>query len=183
MGKKVIFTFISLILLNSCFDRNATDVKYSKNNFTSRETLLARGEAPLNFSSLKKYILKPKCISCHAGEDAKPASDPIDFSTYETTMIDRFAPLFILGKGEKSRLVKSLTHTDLERRMPLDANQLSKLEIEFITNWINACAPKETLEEIPDECSTPPGDDDDDWEDDDDWGDCDDEDDCEDEEF
>jgi hypothetical protein len=98
-------------------------------------------------------------------------------------MIDRFAPLFILGKGEKSRLVKSLTHTDLERRMPLDANQLSKLEIEFITNWINACAPKETLEEIPDECSTPPGDDDDDWEDDDDWGDCDDEDDCEDEEF
>jgi len=181
MGKNIIFTFISLTLLNSCFDRNTTDMKYSKNNLTSRETLLARGEAPLNFASLKKYILKPKCISCHTGEDAKPKSDPIDFSTYETTMIDRFAPLFIVGRGERSRLVKSLTHTNLEKRMPLEANQLSILEIEFITNWINACAPKETLEEIPDECPTPP---DDDWEDDDDWGDCDeDDDDCEDEEF
>ena len=87
-------------------------------------------------------------MSCHSGPDAKPMNDPIDFTTYDTTMVDRFIPLLVKGKPQKSRLFLSVE----EGEMPVDGT-LSNIEIEFVKKWIDACAPKETPTSIPDNCN------------------------------
>jgi len=149
--------------LSGCLERAPSELEFSKVDNAFRESQLVQGNAPLNYASLKKYILKPKCMSCHSGPDAKPYNDPIDFSTYETAMVDRFVPLLLKGEPEKSRLFKSVDSGE----MP-EEGTLHPVEIEFIKQWIKACAPKETLTTIPDECSSDDDDDDDDWDDDDD---------------
>ena len=58
----------------------------SKLDYKSREgirgeNLVLSGQAPLNFDSLQKYILKPKCMGCHSGSEARPENDPIDFTS------------------------------------------------------------------------------------------------------
>tara|TARA_R110002049_G_scaffold178078_4_gene345278 strand:- start:5419 stop:5928 length:510 start_codon:yes stop_codon:yes gene_type:complete len=152
----LVLIFISILSLSGCLERSATELKFSKPDNTFRENQMIRGEAPLNYASLKKYVLKPKCMSCHSGTDAKPKNDPIDFSSYETAMVDRFVPLLLKGKPEKSRLFKSVDSGE----MP-EEGTLHPAEIEFIKQWIKACAPKETPDTMPDECEN--DDDDDDW--------------------
>ena len=169
MSGKLILIFI--VFLTSCIVRpTPSDVVYSFNDGKPRTISndLTRGIAPLNYASIKKYILKPKCITCHSGATAKPLGNgAVDFSTYELAMQSADGiPLVIKGNSNRGRLIGSLTHQDPEKRMPLKANELTQLEMNFITNWIEACAPKETLDEIPEVC---PSDDDDDWVDDDDW--------------
>ena len=159
--KTILITFI-LTLATSC-KRSPSDLTFKSRDDLVRGNQLMTGKAPLNFKSLQKYILKPKCMSCHSGPDAKPKNDPIDFTTYETTMIDRFIPLLVKGKPQKSRLFLSVE----EGEMPVEGT-LSNVEIEFIKKWIEACAPKETPNSIPDDCED--GDDDDDGPGDDDDG-------------
>jgi len=159
MYQRSVPIFILLLALSGCLDRSPSDLKFSKLDNTFGGNQLLQSNAPLNYASLKKYILKPKCNSCHSGTDAKPTNDPIDFSTYETAMVDRFVPLLIKGKPERSRLFKSVDSGE----MP-EEGVLHPIEIEFIKQWIKACAPKDTPASIPDEC---PRDDDDDEDDDD----------------
>ena len=158
--KSILITFI-LVFMISC-KRRPSDLTFKSRDELVRGNQLMTGKAPLNFKSLQKYILKPKCMSCHSGPDAKPINDPIDFSTYELTMVDRFIPLLVKGKPEKSRLFLSVE----DGEMPVEG-VLSNIEIEFIKKWIEACAPKETSTSIPDDCrdggddDDGPGDDDD----------------------
>ena len=169
MNKALLAIFI-LVISASC-KRSPSDLSFKSKDDLVRRNQLATGEAPLNFNSLQKYILKPKCMSCHSGPDAKPNNDPIDFTTYDSTMVDRFIPLLVKGKPQKSRLFLSVE----DGEMPVDGT-LSNVEIEFIKKWIEACAPKETPNSIPDDCEDGdddddgPGDDDDDGPGDDDDG-------------
>ena len=144
--KSLLITFI-LVITASC-KRSPSDLSFKSRDELVRGNQLITGEAPLNFYSLQKYILKPKCMSCHSGPDAKPMNDPIDFTTYDTTMVDRFIPLLVKGKPQKSRLFLSVE----EGEMPVDGT-LSNIEIEFVKKWIDACAPKETPTSIPDNCN------------------------------
>ncbi len=159
---KVLLVIFILVISASC-KRSPSDLSFKSKDDLVRRNQLATGEAPLNFNSLQKYILKPKCMSCHSGPDAKPNNDPIDFTTYDSTMVDRFIPLLVKGKPQKSRLFLSVE----DGEMPVDGT-LSNVEIEFIKKWIEACAPKETPNSIPDDCED--GDDDDDGPGDDDDG-------------
>ncbi len=159
---KVLLVIFILVISASC-KRSPSDLSFKSKDDLVRRNQLATGEAPLNFNSLQKYILKPKCMSCHSGPDAKPNNDPIDFTTYDSTMVDRFIPLLVKGKPQKSRLFLSVE----EGEMPVEGT-LSNVEIEFIKKWIEACAPKETPNSIPDDCED--GDDDDDGPGDDDDG-------------
>ncbi len=86
-------------------------------------------------------------MSCHSGPNAKPKNDPIDFTTYETTMIDRFIPLLVKGRPDKSRLYLSVENGE----MPIEG-VLSNIEIEFIKKWIEACAPKNTTAIFAEDC-------------------------------
>jgi hypothetical protein len=145
MNKALLAIFI-LVISASC-KRSPSDLSFKSKDDLVRRNQLATGEAPLNFNSLQKYILKPKCMSCHSGPDAKPNNDPIDFTTYDSTMVDRFIPLLVKGKPQKSRLFLSVE----DGEMPVEGT-LSNVEIEFIKKWIEACAPKETPTSIPDNC-------------------------------
>lgn len=158
--------FLQLYLLFILFfsiscGNKPSELKFKRVDNAFSGNLLLNGKAPLDFDSLQKYILKPKCIACHSGPDAKPKNDPIDFNTYETTMVNRFIPLLIKGKPEKSRLYKSV----LSGEMPI-SGKLHSIEIEFIKNWIKACAPKIEVIPAPTNCKS-----DDDDDDDDDFGD------------
>jgi hypothetical protein len=164
--KKIYFLFIIFILASGCLKRDPSEVQFSKTSDVIRSNEMLRGEAPLSYASLKKYVLKPKCMSCHSGPDAKPTNDPIDFSTYETAMVKRFVPLLIKGKPDTSRLFLTVESGE----MPVEG-VLHEKEVEFVKRWIEACAPKNEPEEIPSDC---PSDDDDDDDDDDDWDDDDD---------
>lgn len=113
----------------------------------TNENRVISGAASLSFGSLQKYILRPKCMQCHSGSDALPSNDPIDFDTYETTTESRFIPLFIKGKPEKSRLYQSVE----SGKMPIEG-RLHNKEIEFIWDWIKACAPNNETDDTPSEC-------------------------------
>ena len=161
--KKIYFLFIIFILASGCLKRDPSEVQFSKTSDVIRSNEMLRGDAPLSYASLKKYVLKPKCMSCHSGPDAKPTNDPIDFSTYETAMVKRFVPLLIKGKPDTSRLFLTVESGE----MPVEG-VLHEKEVEFVKKWIEACAPKNEPEEIPTDCPTDDDDDDDDWDDDDD---------------
>jgi hypothetical protein len=70
-------------------------------------------------------------------------------------MIDRFVPLLIKGRPEKSRLFQTVESGE----MPEEGTLLDS-EVEFIRKWIQACAPKETQSSIPDDCNSGGSDDD-----------------------
>lgn len=102
-------------------------------------------------------------MACHSTKAGKvePKLDPIDFDTYESTMKDRFIPVLIKGHPERSRLFEEVESGSMPIR-----GKLHKKEIEFIANWIKACAPKKPVNQIPEKCE-----DDDDDDGDDDFGD------------
>ena len=110
-------------------------------------------------------------MSCHSGADAKPKNDPIDFSSYKAMMKKREISLFNFTKqdAKRSRFYKSLVHIDVKKRMPLEANQLSEKELNFVQDWISNCAKEMTVSQTPVNCNLgSDNNDDDDW---DDWDD------------
>tara|TARA_R110000868_G_scaffold132380_3_gene343233 strand:+ start:54456 stop:54842 length:387 start_codon:yes stop_codon:yes gene_type:complete len=127
-------------------------------NRTIGSGTLISNTTPIGFKAVHKYIFTPKCLSCHSGPNAEPQEDPIDLSTYESTMIDRFIPLIVKGNPYKGRLYNSLESGEMPPK-----SRLHVKEIEFIKKWIEACAPKEDLFEIPSECPDDDDDGDDDW--------------------
>lgn len=162
-SKKILLILALLPFVSCGFKPSA--LKFNDKTFPTLGIALMQGQAPLNFETLQNHILKPKCMSCHSGEDAAPKLDPINFDTYETTMVSRFIPLLIKGKSEKSRLYQSVESGE----MPIKGH-LHHLEIKFIKDWIDTCAPKVLAEEDFSSCDTGGGDDDDgDFDDDDDF--------------
>jgi|TARA_Y100000768_G_scaffold247434_1_gene187727 hypothetical protein len=170
---KSLLILMIIAMASSCSKRTPSPLQYKKqgdNRFAVSNKLL-KGEAPLNFASLQKYILKPKCMSCHSGADAKPKNDPIDFSSYKAMMKKREISLFNFTKqdAKRSRFYKSLVHIDVKKRMPLEANQLSEKELNFVQDWISNCAKEMTVSQTPVNCNLgSDNNDDDDW---DDWDD------------
>jgi len=164
---------IFFIITTSCSDRNPSPVQYSKigkNDKTAfvKTNKLLSGEAPLNYSSLKKYILETKCMSCHSGVDAKPINDPIDFSSYKKMMVKRDIKLFSFTRqdSKRSRFYRSLVHINIEKRMPLNSKQLTEVELNFIQDWIASCAQKNIVTEVPENCNVQTEQpDDDNWDD------------------
>lgn len=144
-----------MLLLQSCYRNKSNLIFENIAQITGSRTLI-KDTTPIGFTSLKKLILVPKCISCHSGPEAKPESDPIDFSSYESTMIDRFIPLIVKGNPYKGRLFESVESGEMPPKIRLHAR-----EIDFIKKWIEACAPKDDITEMPSECPDDDGGDDD----------------------
>ena len=148
-----------LVLVNGCLNKKSGLVFKNKNINVQDSRILISPNEKLSFSTLYKYILEPKCLSCHSGENAKPENDPIDFSSYKLMMIDRFVPLLKKGDALKSRLFESVD----SGMMPI-GEKLHPVEIEYIRNWIDACAPDLEISEIPEKCLIEEDDNnDDDW--------------------
>ena len=164
MNKNVVFSllFIFCAIITGCMQRNPSDVAYIGFAEESTSTGPISADLPLNYKNLKKFILEPKCMSCHSGVDAKPENDPIDFTSFETAMVKRFVPLLIEGKPEISRLFISVDRGEMPPR-----GKLHEQDLDYIKRWIEACAPKETPSSIPAKCIVEEEDDDndDDWDD------------------
>lgn len=146
-----------LFVASSCY-RAKSKLIYEEINRTIGSGTLISVTTPLGFKSVHEYIFVPKCLRCHSGPNAEPPEDPIDLSSYESTMTDRFIPLIVKGNPYKGRLYGSLESGEMPPKI-----RLHDKEIEFIKKWIEACAPKEDISEIPSECPDDDTGGDDDW--------------------
>ena len=87
-----------------------------------------------NFKNLYRFILKPKCISCHSGEQA---DDDIDLTTYDNIINHPYYYLVAPGLPLDSSLYLSVQHDDMPSKNP----HLTKVEKDFIKKWIELNAP------------------------------------------
>ena len=94
----------------------------------------ALGKLQAEFPLINKYILEPKCVSCHSGADVPHG---IYLNGYKAIMESNvFPPLIVPGKPEKSSLYTSI----LDRKMPKYAPGLADIEKKVIYDWILAGA-------------------------------------------
>src|SRR5262249_52442785 len=82
-------------------------------------------------------ILKAKCAKCHTNGTYKGG---ISFDTREERLKAKAA---VPGKSAASELVKRVTSTDPEMRMPPKSDPLTEKEIRVLTAWIDDGLPWE----------------------------------------
>ncbi|MCE9560698.1 MAG: PSD1 and planctomycete cytochrome C domain-containing protein [Planctomycetes bacterium] len=82
-------------------------------------------------------ILKAKCAKCHTNGTYKGA---VSFDTRETLLKSKAA---VPGKSAESELLKRVTTTDKELRMPPQGDALSEKEISVLRKWIDDGLPWE----------------------------------------
>ena len=89
----------------------------------------------IDFSTQVKPILNKKCITCHGGVK-KQAGFSVLFRE------DMFAPTksgkraVVPGDPEASEMIRRITLTDPEERMPYKHTPLTKDEINILRTWI-----------------------------------------------
>ncbi len=129
-----LFSLPTLTLLGCIYHgEKSPPTLYDQQEQISKPFFLPKN-AKHNFSNLHKYILKPKCISCHSGDNP---DDDIDLTTYEKILNNPFHYLVIPGLPEESSLLQSV----LDGNMPTEASPLSAHEVRFIQKWIELSAP------------------------------------------
>ncbi len=97
--------------------------------------LLFGKEKEVNFSTEIKPILNKHCISCHGGVK-KNGGFSVLFENEALAVTESGHPAIIPGDPENSELIKRLTESDPELRMPYEKAPLSDEEIQLLKNWI-----------------------------------------------
>ena len=93
-------------------------------------------EKEVDFSTEIKPILNKHCISCHGGVK-KNGGFSLLFEEEALAATESGYPAIVPGSASSSELIKRLTHTDPEMRMPYQQERLSEEEIELLKNWID----------------------------------------------
>ena len=93
-------------------------------------------EKEVDFSTEIKPILNKHCISCHGGVK-KSGGFSLLFEEEAFAPTESGHPAIVPGSSSSSELIKRLTHSDPELRMPYQRAQLSKEEIELLKEWID----------------------------------------------
>lgn len=93
-------------------------------------------EKEVDFSTEIKPILNKHCISCHGGVK-KNGGFSLLFEEEALAATESGHPAIVPGSASSSELIKRLTHTDPEMRMPYQQERLSEEEIELLKNWID----------------------------------------------
>ncbi|WPR76405.1 DUF1553 domain-containing protein [Algoriphagus sp. NG3] len=92
-------------------------------------------EKEVDFSTQIKPILNKNCISCHGGvKKSGGFSVLFEEEAFENT--DSGHPAIIPGDPNGSELIKRLTASDPEVRMPYERSPLSEEEINLLKTWI-----------------------------------------------
>lgn len=97
--------------------------------------MLSRPEK-VDFSADVKPIINSKCISCHGGVKAK-AGFSLLFREEALAKTESGQPAIIPGDANASEMIKRITHSDPEERMPYRHEPLSKKEISILKRWID----------------------------------------------
>lgn len=89
----------------------------------------------IDYSLQVKPIINRNCISCHGGVK-RQANFSLLFRKDALDTTESGKPSIIPGDAAHSEMIKRLTSTDPEERMPYKENALSKNEIEILRKWI-----------------------------------------------
>jgi hypothetical protein len=96
----------------------------------------ACSESRIDFSTEVKPILNKHCISCHGGVKRNGGFSLL-FRTEALDTTESGKPVIIPGDAKHSEMIRRLTATDPEVRMPYKEEPLSKEQIEILTQWID----------------------------------------------
>ncbi|MBO0932923.1 DUF1553 domain-containing protein [Fibrella aquatilis] len=90
----------------------------------------------VDFNTQVKPILNKSCITCHGG--VKKASDfSLLFKEEAFAPAKSGHPAIIPGDADKSELIRRLTASDPDERMPLDGPPMKPEDIETLRKWID----------------------------------------------
>lgn len=93
-------------------------------------------EKEVDYSTEIKPILNKHCITCHGGVK-KNGGFSILFEEEAFELNESGLPAIVPGNPNSSELIKRLTHSDPELRMPYQRAQLSEEEIDLLKTWIS----------------------------------------------
>ena len=89
----------------------------------------------IDYNTQVKPIFNKKCIACHGGVKQK-AGFSLLFREEALGNTESGKPAIIPGKPDESELVRRISVSDPEERMPYKHEPLSEEEIEILTRWI-----------------------------------------------
>ena len=89
----------------------------------------------IDFNTQVKPILNKNCISCHGGVRQKAGLSFL-FRDEAMAKTESGLPAIVPGYPDSSEMIKRLTLTDPEERMPFKHDALSKNEIDILRKWI-----------------------------------------------
>ncbi|WP_026965971.1 DUF1553 domain-containing protein [Algoriphagus terrigena] len=92
-------------------------------------------EEKVDFSTEIKPILNKHCITCHGGVK-QSGGFSILFEEEAFAVNESGLPAIVPGSPNSSELIKRLTHSDPELRMPYERAPLSEEEIDLLKTWI-----------------------------------------------
>ncbi|MDO8967574.1 PSD1 and planctomycete cytochrome C domain-containing protein [Algoriphagus sp.] len=92
-------------------------------------------EKEVDYSTQIKPILNKHCITCHGGVK-KNGGFSILFEEEAFALNESGLPAIVPGSPNSSELIKRLTHSDPELRMPYQKAALSDEEIDLLKTWI-----------------------------------------------
>ena len=90
----------------------------------------------IDFSADIKPILNKNCISCHGGVK-KNGGFSLLFEEEALSVTESGKPSIIPGDAAGSEMIRRLTDKDPEQRMPYKKDELSKEDIELLTQWVD----------------------------------------------
>lgn len=96
---------------------------------------LSMPEKKIDFSADVKPIINKKCITCHGGVKAK-AGFSLLFREDALGKTESGKPAIIPGDPEASEMIRRITISDPEERMPYKHEPLSEEEISILKRWI-----------------------------------------------
>ncbi|AQG82643.1 DUF1553 domain-containing protein [Spirosoma montaniterrae] len=93
-------------------------------------------EKRVDYNTQIKPILNKNCIACHGGVK-KASGFSLLFKHEALAPAKSGKPAIIPGDADNSELIRRLTLTDPDERMPLDHPPLKPDEIDLLTKWID----------------------------------------------
>jgi len=93
------------------------------------------GNEKIDFNTQVKPIFNTKCITCHGGVKQKSEFSLL-FREEALGHTKSGKPAIVPGNPGKSELIKRITQSDPDERMPYKHKALSKHEIKILTQWI-----------------------------------------------
>ena len=94
-----------------------------------------QGEDRIDFNTQIKPIINKHCITCHGGVK-RQANFSLLFRTDAFDSTESGKPAIVPGDPDHSELIKRITSSDPEERMPYREQPLSEQEVTVLRNWI-----------------------------------------------
>src|SRR5262245_30060446 len=87
-------------------------------------------------------VLRKHCTVCHSARTVKEldVAGGVALDSYEAVLKGSKQPVIHAGKSAESLVIKLLTTTDAEKRMPLSSPALPEETIALIRRWVDAGA-------------------------------------------